>query len=922
MRLARPAAFRLSSTATALRPIVAILLTTVGTAKPATVGNAVEERLSRAETRGTVVGFEPDKAGVTIDGDLSDWVPPPDGWALLQQDLDKTEFGINPRPRDAAAIKLTRGTDAIYVAIRVVDDSVLGADAVDKESAADFVVVTLDVRPIASGRWGDSVTSDGFYRLRIHVPNVAGGKLRWDQTNADERPIGPIDVEGRKLADGYTVEAKIPVTSLSLGNAPSLDRPIGFDLTVIDADRRDGIDAMQAYSWAQTLWAAAPDELGVAAPGFRLRCPEPYLRVVPTKLVDRRPEPSMAVHSAVFTRLGSPSTVGVQSLSARHETSSFDRPPGAKAVPPVMPASETEVVIDYPALGVSYRSRAIVIEKIEGGRYEFVSKISGLPKPETTLRAYGMTAGSVGLPFGRLMFGSALLAQSINVPAVDPISGLAGSEFILELNRYEATPSDSVAGTVKWLTSPDVYFAMSEEAAMRGVDPAFLIEIAAVRRDDEQTIHRVRIPLRLYGGERSFTIATPGSLRAGKYRVETRVMAFGADPSVVTTPADLYSGQTNGGFPSVPLTIAESPRPPIATTVVDAERLLTKATFLGNPALDSFPEDNPRDAFARTVYDMQLYRGRIYFSCGDIDRNRGPVPIWSFAPTDAGFVKEFVTDDDAIECLRVYGDTLYAPGTDGAGAQSWALGNLYAKKNGIWTKLRTVPNGIHVFDAAEWQGKLFTVTGTLKGAGFHESSDGGRTWDSRHVARVTRFRQVAASPDDRSLLIIPEWGKLGPYRFNGKSLEHLEFDLFPGVELNSPQSANHLAPFLSGFVYCIGLGYYPLSFDRPRPLIALQNLEEGPAVVSLFKDAVATDLIVRDGTCHVLTAKPDGNEFLGEIYSSTDLRAWTHRARFTVPAIPYSFEIAEDGWFVGLGARDRSARKDRDPASGGVYRIQ
>lgn len=573
-----------------------------------------------------------------------------------------------------------------------------------------------------------------------------------------------------------------------------------------------------------------------------------------------------------------------------------------------------------------YRARTIPIKKVAGGRYEFTSTIDGLDPPASRLRAYGLVPGAAWFPYSRLAFPSALLPVPLDAPQLDAVSSLAKSEFILHLDRYEAAPKDTVSGRLEWLTSAQVYYAMSEEADKRGKNPAFEVEFAVIRTRDNVLVHGMTLPLRLYGPAPTFQLLKPGALPPGRYQVHTRVRSVGGELHDVILPNNYYSGLTMGGFPTVPLLILEKERSPIPTTVADAPNLLTKAARIGNPAMSKFGENHSRDAFARTVYDMQQFEGRIYLSCGDISRNRGPVPVWSFAPRDVangtGFAKEFIVDDDAIEMFRVVGDTLYAPGADSSGGQSWDAGNLYTKRGGSWTKLRTVPNGIHVFDATEWRGKLFTVTGTLKGGGLHESTDRGRTWQSRHVARVMRFRQVQPAPDGSSLLLIPEWGKLGPYRFRGESLEPLHFDLFPGVALDSSQTANHLTPFLNGFVYGINLGYYPLSFDQPRPLFALTDFEQGPHVVELFAHAVVTDLFARDDRCYVLTAKPDGDGFLGEIHASTDLKSWIRLARFHVPAVPFSFEELDGQWFVGLGARDRTLLRLNDPASGEIYRIE
>jgi hypothetical protein len=165
---------------------------------------------------------------------------------LIQQDLDKVEFGVAQRAHDAAAIKFFRGPDALYVAIRVVDADVIGADPNAKDAFVDSVALTLDVRPRTAGAWAASMASDGLYRLRISAPTRPGTPV-WMQSNEEQKAIGRFEIMARPLSDGYAIEARISLSSLAVGDDRSFDRPLGFDVMVLDVDGRGDAVVSQAY---------------------------------------------------------------------------------------------------------------------------------------------------------------------------------------------------------------------------------------------------------------------------------------------------------------------------------------------------------------------------------------------------------------------------------------------------------------------------------------------------------------------------------------------------------------------------------------------------------------------------------------------------------------------------------------------------
>jgi hypothetical protein len=370
-----------------------------------------------------------------------------------------------------------------------------------------------------------------------------------------------------------------------------------------------------------------------------------------------------------------------------------------------------------------------------------------------------------------------------------------------------------------------------------------------------------------------------------------------------------------------PLVLAKPQSRLIRTTLVDAPTLRTRALRLGSPNRQRFPKDDPPDAFARTVWDLHAFEGHIYIGCGDWNANRGPIDIFSFAPTadpaQVTFQKEYTVNDESVDLFRDYAGTLYVPGIDAK--ENWIWGNLYRKSGGTWKKHRSIPNGIHVIDAAEYHGKIYVGTGTGHGAALFVSTDGAHTFtevpSDPCEAGWCVGRFWALLPIDTDLLVLGQNIKRGGFHLVDGKVRPLYVPLAPGCagEVCIPKRLQRFGH----------RGVYTLSMLGPKrdglqmsPFLVIENLEQGASQVELFCDKFVRDIAVHAATCYVLTSGPTANGFEGTIYSSTDLVTWTRLARFVVPAPPISLEVLDGRFFVGLGTTDA---KSGETESGSIW---
>lgn len=164
---------------------------------------------------------------------------------------------------------------------------------------------------------------------------------------------------------------------------------------------------------------------------------------------------------------------------------------------------------------------------------------------------------------------------------------------------------------------------------------------------------------------------------------------------------------------------------------------------LGVPLASRYPDSfrNGSGAYARNVWTMRAFDGRVYVGCGNSANGGpavscGPVPVVAYDPKKGAFVEEWSAPDEQIDVLKVFSDgALYIPGHDPT--EEWDFGNVYRRRPGAdaqWEKLRTLPMGLHCYDIVEFDGRLVAC-----GYGTYESRDWGAAFDWTQDVRYYTF---------------------------------------------------------------------------------------------------------------------------------------------------------------------------------------
>ncbi len=198
-----------------------------------TQANSLDLRFAAA-TLGRVIPLAP--AGPkppSVDGDLSDWGTLDPRSGCIVQGIDDVSGFASDKSKDAAVFNLRYDNQALYITVRVLDASV---KTQDPPYLGDCVQLFLDVRPTSGSgpKLGNRDYSDGVYQLMITAPKPGDRTVRWIAGNQKVAPLGPFDIAGRALTNGYALELRIPFSSLGGMTPERLQNPIGFDLYVDD----------------------------------------------------------------------------------------------------------------------------------------------------------------------------------------------------------------------------------------------------------------------------------------------------------------------------------------------------------------------------------------------------------------------------------------------------------------------------------------------------------------------------------------------------------------------------------------------------------------------------------------------------------------------------------------------------------------
>lgn len=338
-----------------------------------------------------------------------------------------------------------------------------------------------------------------------------------------------------------------------------------------------------------------------------------------------------------------------------------------------------------------------------------------------------------------------------------------------------------------------------------------------------------------------------------------------------------------------------------------------------------------KGAFARNVWTMQEFDGKIYVGHGNASNNvspanAGPIPVIAVDPSTNRLKTEYTINGEEIWRYCIIGEKLYLPDIDPK--ESWSMGNLYIKEpSSEWIKKRTVTGAIHAYDVVEYHNRLWIGMSSEASGNLRYSEDGGDTWQlgtTTTQSSGTRIRALIVSGGSLYPITqaIYSAGRLSIY--GGKITSEGQNLNLPTSITNTTLSSNSMTgrELINGTGYnirdrfdfkgstvfsmqsrtdtttsAIGPGgvYHTASFPSN---IARLNLPDSNA------NAIST--FTKDGAVYVLAyIENSATSFTNIVYKTTDLSTVTEVLRFDYGSFALSFEklTGQDEYFFGIGTK-------------------
>jgi hypothetical protein len=306
---------------------------------------------------------------------------------------------------------------------------------------------------------------------------------------------------------------------------------------------------------------------------------------------------------------------------------------------------------------------------------------------------------------------------------------------------------------------------------------------------------------------------------------------------------------------------------------------------VGDPLGDWRSE--PDQAYARSLWALQPWHGKLYLGYGDAVTNTGPTQVIAFDPATSKFETETTLDEEAIFTYRVIGDRMFVPGADAIDDRD---GAIYIRDRSGWTT-RPLEQAAHVNDVARSGDKLcVALQGRIVGSEVRCSHDDGATWESHALAgwRASSLFTLGGH------LYVSSYG--GGVAMVGGSSVRLAI---PGatdaddVIMRRPTACGDDVVFMAarahGQIRRTDLGVFRASAG------AAAGIEVSPIAI----DGTPANIFASSNACYVLTNTSTTSV---AIYESRDGGAtWAQRQTFAVPALATSAALMDGYFYVGLG---------------------
>ena len=334
----------------------------------------------------------------------------------------------------------------------------------------------------------------------------------------------------------------------------------------------------------------------------------------------------------------------------------------------------------------------------------------------------------------------------------------------------------------------------------------------------------------------------------------------------------------------------------------------TKYINLGAPAAEYYPSSMTR--VARCALDMAIFDDRLYIGCGDYDRNTGAAPVLSCSLNNLGnWTKEYEVSDEQVGRFVNINGVLTIPGFDPLKRPEY--GSYYERINGEWVQQAKLPDGLHNFDMAWFQGRMYAAIGSDEGNTPIAYTEDGETY--HHIPMLKNGKELVFAEGSvaRSCNLYVLEDQLYAdfwYATNESSSAAFEMYHYNADEDCFEYIANLKTSTHGGMYSSAGLPLWEKVAVNDKMFLTTGYLYyttdfKTYTHVTMPNDAVVYDMQTFGGRLYLLTAYKSGTSYQTIVYSTTaadptDLRT---EASFTYALHPTAFAVNAGNFFIGMG---------------------
>lgn len=308
-----------------------------------------------------------------------------------------------------------------------------------------------------------------------------------------------------------------------------------------------------------------------------------------------------------------------------------------------------------------------------------------------------------------------------------------------------------------------------------------------------------------------------------------------------------------------------------------------------------------------TVWDIAIEQNKLFVASGDYSQNAGPIQTVYYDMDNDIWITGEKLPEEQIERFLYIDGILSIPGTDPR--ENWSTGNYYTYENDTWIKHRNIPGGVHQFDMAEFDNKIFIGLGVTNGQfPIAVSDDNGQTFTQVPMYRDGVLLNTSDSANAQirvyELFILNNELFALYYYYDGSTLERS----FYRYENN-------------GFTYCCDLSskikFYQATYEFFTSKLIYEDLlffttgnlyvtDDLTAFhkINLGENTIASDLKIIEDELYVLTnQKTNNGQYRISVWrlNLQQFSAFSELFYFEYPCLAQCFAYRDGQFYFGMG---------------------